>query len=1107
MDEQFLSLLRALLEPSTEVVKNATSQLNQTYFKSPSAIPALIQIICNHDQPELRQLAAVEARKLVSKHWNSLLEDQKPQLRQAILQSTIDEDKPLPRHSKARVVAAIAKIDLEDGQWTELPGVLQQAATSSTAKHREVGIYMMYTLLEAMPDMFQENMGQMLTLFNRTIQDPESAEVRVNTMLALSELALVLDTEEDEQSLRAYQSTIPHMVKVLQSTIEAEDEVRAMQCFDVFNKLLSYESAFLNQHFGDLIQFFIQVASRSEIDEDIRSQGFSFLMQSVRYRKMKVQSLKVGEQMMSMCLQVSTELDALPEDEDDVSPARSALGLLDILAESLPPKQVVVPLLKAIGPYVQAQDPAYRRGGILALGMCVEGAPDFIATQLPEILPLILHLLEDSSASVRSATLNTVARLADDLAEDMGKEHARLIPALVKNFDMAVQGMRTAPASSKEHDLDVYIVKGSCMAVDSLIEGLDQEDAAKYVTELVPRFAMLFEHEDHKIQMAAVSAVGSIASASEKAYQPYFEQTMQSLGKYINAKDSNDELELRGIVVDTLGKIATAVGPEQFQPYVQPLMASSDEGLHLDHQRLKETSYILWSTLARVYEEEFETFLPGVVKSLFACLEQQEIDSEVQLGAEASDLVGQEVTIAGKKIKVAGANGVNEDDADASDVAQALMDAGEDDDDDDSDDWDDLGAVTAVAMEKEIAIEVVGDVLTHTKSKYIPHMKQTIAIAAPLLEHTFEGVRRSAISTLWRAYACVWGLAEDGGMEKWQPGLPVQVTPGTDLTQLGEVVMNGTLALWEEEMDRACVTEINRNLAATLKLCGPAILTPKQGTTTSTPLEQITALLLLLLQKQHPCQKDEDDLDGEMPLDEESAEYDWLVIETALEVVGALSTVLGEMSGELWPIFETPLMKYASSQERFERSSAVGTMADCVQSMGAACTPYTQKIMRVFVKRLSDEDAEVKSNAAFGTGLLCAKSTNDKEVLSNYNTILGKLEPLLDASSTGSDDAHARLLDNAAGCVSRMIKRSPQHVPLEDVLPRLAEILPLKEDYDENEPVYDMIVTLYQQQNQVVQRLTQSLMPVFEKVLGPPEEQLSEEMRGKVQQLVEYVRR
>ncbi|KAF2171268.1 hypothetical protein M409DRAFT_63619 [Zasmidium cellare ATCC 36951] len=1103
MDEQeFVSLLQALLEPDTNKVKQATSQLNKSYYSSPQSVTALIHILVNHPEPQLRQLAGVEARKLVSKHWAAVPEQQKGQLREQLLKSTIDEEKQLPRHTKARVIASIAKIDLEDGQWADLPGILQQAATSETARHREVGVYIIYTLLETMPDVFQENMSQMLALFTKTIQDPESVEVRVNTMLALSELAMVLDTEEDTKSLKAFQGTIPHMVKVLQSTIAEEDEEHTMQAFDVFNKLLSYESAFLNAHFGDLLQFFMQVSSKTEVDDESRSQAISFLMQAVRYRKLKVQSLKVGEQMTKMCVQIATELDELPSEEDDISPARSALGLLDILSESLPPSQVAVPLLKTIGPYVQSEQAEYRRAGILALGMCVEGAPDFIATQLNEILPLVLHLLEDPAISVRSATLNGVTRLADDLAEDMGKEHARLIPALVKNFDLALQGMQNSQKDSKDHELNTHIVKASAMAVDSLIEGLEAEDAARYLAELVPRFSHLIDHDDHKVQMAAVSALGSIASASEEAFKPYFEKTMQSLGGYIQIKDSEDELELRSMVIDSLGKIASAVGAEAFQPFVRPLMQASEEGLHLDHQRLKETSYILWSTLARVYEENFEPFLQGVVKSLFDCLEQEETDSEVQLGAEASDLVGQEVTIAGKKIKVAGANGVNEDDEiSEEDVIKAMMETGDDDDDDD---WDDLGAVTAVAMEKEIAVEVIGDVLTHAKGKYLPYMEKTIETTIPLLDHTFEGVRKSAISTLWRAYACLWGLAEDNGMQKWQAGIPLKVEPTNDLKKLGDLVMKGTLALWEEEMDRATVTEVNRNLAATLKLCGPAVLATSKSEN-ATPLEQVTSAIMLILQRNHPCQKDEDDFD-DAPIEGESAEYDWLVIETALEVVAALGTALGDQFGELWQIFETPVMKFCSSQERFERCSAVGTVADCIESMGAACTPYTQRFMRVLLKRLSDEDPETKSNAAFGMGLLCANSTDAKEILSNYTNILTLLEPLLHNSNANASDSEARLLDNAAGCVSRMIKKSPESIPLQDVLPHLAELLPLKEDFRENEPVFDMIVTLYQARNETIQGLTGQLMPVFEKVLGPPEEQLTDETRDKLTQLVQYLR-
>ena len=249
------------------------------------------------------------------------------------------------------------------------------------------------------------------------------------------------------------------------------------------------------------------------------------------------------------------------------------------------------------------------------------------------------------------------------------------------------------------------------------------------------------------------------------------------------------------------------------------------------------------------------------------------------------------------------------------------------------------------------------------------------------------------------------------------------------------------------------MTDINRNVAATLKLCGPAILTTSVGAQAPPVVQQITEIILQVLQKKHVCQQDLDGEDEE-ELDAESSEYDWLVIETAMEVVTCLAAALGSSFSELWQMFEKPVLKYTSGQEKAERSCAIGTIAECIGNMKEAVTPSTAHLMRILLKRLGDEDAEVRSNAAYGIGLLCEKSTDEKEVLSNYNVILGKLEPLL------HDQQQARLLDNSAGCVARMIRRHPSRVPLDDVLPALVRILPLREDYEENTAVFDMIVAL-----------------------------------------------
>lgn len=130
------------------------------------------------------------------------------------------------------------------------------------------------------------------------------------------------------------------------------------------------------------------------------------------------------------------------------------------------------------------------------------------------------------------------------------------------------------------------------------------------------------------------------------------------------------------------------------------------------------------------------------------------------------------------------------------------------------------------------------------------------------------------------------------------------------------------------------MTDINRNLAAALKNCGPAVLTNEKV------VEQIASNVVSIMRKQHPCQQDIGD-DEDFESLEESSEYDWLVIDTALDVVLALATVLGPAFAELWKIFEKPIMKFSASSENIERSTSVGVIAEAINCMDHAITPYT----------------------------------------------------------------------------------------------------------------------------------------------------------------------
>lgn len=530
--------------------------------------------------------------------------------------------------------------------------------------------------------------------------------------------------------------------------------------------------------------------------------------------------------------------------------------------------------------------------------------------------------------------------------------------------------------------------------------------------------------------------------------------------------------------MDAMTGISESVGREAFTPFVTNLMDAAYEALNLGHPRLKETSFMFFSAMARVYEEDFGPFMEKVMASLFESLDQEETDMDDDEINEALNITS------------VGAPGSSK--APVEGIVVDLSGSGDEEDLEDEDVWDELTAVNAVALEKEVAAEVMGEILTNCTTGYLPYLSQTVEVLTQKLQHPYEGVRKAAVSTLWRAYATFWTFSEQQGqMQKWVPGLPLVVQPTPDLQKFGALVMTATINLLKDEHDRSTVTDICKNLAETLKLCGPAIISA------GPVVEEICAQIQIILRKQHTCQLDLEE-EEEQPDLQESAEFDWILIDHAMDLSLGLAAALGPAYREIFTLFEKTILKYTSSSEANERSTAVGVIADSIRYMEGGCTQYTTQLMKVLLHRLSDEDLETKSNAAYAIGLLCLKSENSQEILKNYNTILHKLEPLLSIQ-------HHRLLDNACGCLARMIIAHPDAIPIADVLPQLVQQLPLKEDYEENPVIYEMLVHLYRNSNQVVFNLTPQLAPIFSQVLSPPEEQLTPSARGQLTELIKFI--
>jgi len=87
----------------------------------------------------------------------------------------------LVRHSTARVIAAIAVHEIPLQQWPELLPFLHSAMTSPVAAQREIGIFILYTVMEEVMDTLESHINEFFQLFDRLLKDPESLEVRITT--------------------------------------------------------------------------------------------------------------------------------------------------------------------------------------------------------------------------------------------------------------------------------------------------------------------------------------------------------------------------------------------------------------------------------------------------------------------------------------------------------------------------------------------------------------------------------------------------------------------------------------------------------------------------------------------------------------------------------------------------------------------------------------------------------------------------------------------------------------------------------------------------------------------------------------------------------------
>ena len=227
----------------------------------------------------------MELRKRVSQKsgelWIAVPQHERTEIKQRLPQIALAESSKLVRHADARVISAIAAIEIPLQQWNELLPFVSQCCMSPQVQQRELGIYILFTVLESIVEGFSEHTKELFTLFQQLLQDPESAEVRVTTVRALGVLAQYIDADEKAE-VRAFQQLLPSMIQILQGCLESGDDAGARQLFDVFETLLILEVPLLSRHIPQLVEFFLKGGSNKTYDDELRIMSLNALSWTVK---------------------------------------------------------------------------------------------------------------------------------------------------------------------------------------------------------------------------------------------------------------------------------------------------------------------------------------------------------------------------------------------------------------------------------------------------------------------------------------------------------------------------------------------------------------------------------------------------------------------------------------------------------------------------------------------------------------------------------------------------------------------------------------------------------------------------------------------------------
>jgi len=723
--------------------------------------------------------------------------------------------------------------------------------------------------------------------------------------------------------------------------------------------------------------------------------------------------------------------------------------------------------------------------GITETGMA-QGTLDMLACEIPKkyifepVVSRCMSRLASADPNQRKAGIACLGVIAEGCAEPLRENLTLVMPHVFKSAGDADARVREcacfALGQISEHcqpevltyssqilpivfalldDANIAVQATSCYVLEMFCERLEPEGVRPLLDPLVRKLASMLEATSKRsVQEMTVAALAATAVAAEEEFAPYVVGVASLMSKLMELKEEKT-YSLRGRALECMGHIAIAVGKEHFRPYFGPTMQCACEGLTFDSTDLHEFAYAAFANLAKVMGDEFAPVLAELVPHLVTVISQDEgqfEQAEEEQGGQFNAL----------------------DDSDEEEEGGGLV----------------MHIRTALLETKKGGITAVGEMAAHTGAAFVPYMGEVMTVLLKAADNWHPLIKTEVADAL--ASLVVPCVAQDhNGEITWVKGDIAGPSPmSANTTQAVAVILKALVTMMKDDT-KDVVGKACEGIQRIIELCGPHAL----SSVANDCLENTYALLA----KEAPCQQLEDY--GEEFGDEDDDHDSFMT--SVCDLVGSFGRVMGQHFVQYLPKFLPAVCGYAkSSRPPSDRSMAIGCLGEIAQELGSGIAEHWSTVFYpAAIAGLADADDSVKRNAAFCIGVSCEGL--GEVVTSQYAAMLQALSPLFVVDITEGDTA-AACVDNACAAVARMIKASPSHVPMAQVLPVMLKAMPLKNDMTENETVYNCLFGLLQQNQADLLANKHELSRVFAEAASESskvEDELKEKLKLALQSL------